>query len=353
MRGMPRFVVAVVAVLVTISACSTSHSSPSAKTHAKTIAQQGQEVIDAQKQVPPLQTTAQFCLDGIFKKEAQDQAISVALNNIDPTGGEATAWTFHNLEDDQVTVKKEFASGQIFSGTFDLGQIIYAIIDATGEQVTKGTPDQIQWKLFGLLGPAAIYCAEAALWLDGNVGGQIGTALQKKFLTLPVGQQLLASRGSAITGKWVLYRRLKSCSVTGNNNHGCQLSSMDVTIACTGTACTITRTNASAGFEPWDHSIPIAFGQGAWQASGTEKWAAECNQAPVPGSGVALALKVTSGQVVNGVWRAQGLEGSFTVNNVATACFPAGTSLEEASTTSFAGSALTVRALTRSVIPSV
>jgi hypothetical protein len=78
------------------------------------------------------------------------------------------------------------------------------------------------------------------------VGGQIGTALQKKFLTLPVGQQLLASRVSASTGRWVLYRRLKSCSVTGSNNHGCQLSSMDVTIVCTGSACTITRTNASA-----------------------------------------------------------------------------------------------------------
>jgi len=346
---MPRFALAVVAVFVTVSACSTS---PSSKTTAEAaqqavpvsapsrlpLSQQGQKVIDAQKQVPQLQTAGQFCLDGIFKKEAQDQAIGVALNNIDPTGGEATAWTFYNLEGDQVTVKKELASGQIFSGTFDLGQLIYAIIDATGEQVTKGTPDEIQWKLFGLLGPAAIYCGEAALWLDGTVGGQIGTALQKKFLTWSVGQQLLASRGSAISGKWVLHRKLENCAVTGSNNHGCQLSSMDMTINCTGTACTIIRTNASAGFEPWTHPIPIAFGQGAWQASGTEKWAAECNNAPVPGSGVALTLKVTSGQVVKGVWRAQGLEGKFTVNNVTTACFPAGTTVEDVSTTPFASS---------------
>ena len=111
-------------------------------------------------------------------------------------------WDFDNLACDQVTVTKELASGQTFIGTFDLGQVIYAIIDEAGEQATEGAPDEVQWKLFGLIGPAAIYCAEAALWLDGTVGGQIGIALQKKFLTWSVGQQLLAGRASAITGKW-------------------------------------------------------------------------------------------------------------------------------------------------------
>ena len=335
MRGIPSFVV--VAVLVTVSACSTSQSSPSAKTHAETVAQQGQTVIDAQKQVTPLQTAGQFCLAGI-QKDSKDATINEALNNIDRTGGEATAWQLYNLQGDQVTMKKELASRQVFAGTFDLGQIIYAIIGAAGEQAAKGTPDELQWKLFGLIGPAAIYCAEAALWLDGTVGGQIGVALQKQFLTWSVGQQLLASRGSAITGKWVLYRKLEVCSVSGSNNHGCSLGPMDVTITCTGTACTIIRTNASTdGSPPWDHSIPIAFGPDVWRASGTEQNAAECQHQSLPGTGVAFALKVTSGQVVNGVWRAQGLEGSFTINNVATSCFPAGTSVEDVSTTPFAG----------------
>ena len=150
-----------------------------------------------------------------------------------------------------------------------------------------------------------------------------------------VGQQLLASRDSAITGKWVLYRKLENCSITGSNNHGCVLGPMDMTIACTGTPCTIIRTNASADFAPWDHSIPIAFSQGAWQASGTEKWAVQCNHAPVLGSGVAFSLKVTSGQVINGVWRAQGITGRYTINNPATACFSAGTSVEDVSTAPF------------------
>lgn len=324
--------IAIVAALI-ISVVLVNHSNPPAKVHAKTVAQQGQEVIDAQKQAPSLQTAGQFCLAGI-KENSKDTTVSEALDKIDPNGGAGKAWNFGNLAGDQVTVTKELASKQTFIGTFDLGQIIYVILHQAGEQATKGTQDELQWKLFSLIGPAAIYCAEAAFWLDGTVGGQIGAALQKKFLTLPIGQQLLASRGSAIVGKWVLYRKLKSCSVAGSN--GCQLNQMDVTIACTGTGCMIIRTNgASPVFKPWDHPIPIAFSQGAWQARGTEKWAAQCDKAAVPGTGVVLALKVTSGKVLDGVWRAQGLQGSYTVSNVATSCFPAGTTLEEVSTTPF------------------
>jgi hypothetical protein len=324
----------VVAVLVIASACSPSHSGTSAKIHVKTASQQGQDVIDAQRRVPALQTAGQFCLTGI-KQDSKDTTISQALDQVDPAGAVGKAWNFSNLAGDQVTVTKKLASGQIFVGTFDLGQIIYAILSETGEQATQGTPDEVEWKLFGLIGPAAIYCAEAALWLDGTVGGQIGTALQKKFLAWPVGQQLLDTRGSAIAGKWVLYRKLENCSVTSSSNNGCILDPMDVTIACTRAGCTIIRTNAGAGFEPWDHSISIAFGQGGWQAAGTEKWAANCDHAPVAGSGVAVALKVTSAKVVNGVWRALSLAGTFVVNNAATSCFPSGTSKEDVSTTSF------------------
>src|ERR1700761_7850109 len=125
MRSMPSVVIAAF-VLVAVSACSTSHSSPPAKIHAKTVAQQGQQIIDAQKQAPSLQTAGQFCLAGI-EKDSKDATVNQALNNIDPTGGEATAWQLYNLDGDQVTMKKELAGGKTFAGTFDLGQIIYAI----------------------------------------------------------------------------------------------------------------------------------------------------------------------------------------------------------------------------------
>jgi hypothetical protein len=231
-------------------------------------------------------------------------------------------------------VKKEFASGSPFAATFDLGQVIYAIIGEIGEQATKGTPDEIQWKLFGLIGPDAIYCTEAALWLDGTVAGQIGTALRKKFLTFSVGQQLLASRPSAISGRWVLHRRLVLCA----SGQTCSLNVMKARISCSGAGCTFIRTNASDGGEPpWDHAIPLAFSNGAWRASGTERNAAECHDQTIPGTGVALTLTVTNGGLRHGVWRAQQLAGRYTiVVPPTTTCFPQkATSREKVSTQPF------------------
>ena len=96
MRGIPALAIAV-AVLIAASACSTSHTSAQPKIHVKSVAQQGQEVIDPQKQVPPLQTAGQFCLAGI-QKDSKDTAIDAALNTIDPTGGQAAAWQFSSLQ---------------------------------------------------------------------------------------------------------------------------------------------------------------------------------------------------------------------------------------------------------------
>ena len=204
MRGMHSLAVAVIATLVAASACSTGHS-PAAKTHAEAVdqpvpvpvstpsgpsaAQQAQKVIEAQHQIPPLQTAGTFCLAGIFTDltdNARDAAISNALNDVDPTGGEALAWKLYNFEGDQVTVQKQLTSGQIFSGTFELGQLIYAILSEAGDLAGKYDPElAFQWKLFGLIGPAAVYCAEAAFWLDGTVGGQIGTYLRERFGSTP------------------------------------------------------------------------------------------------------------------------------------------------------------------------
>lgn len=136
---------------------------------------------------------------------------------------------------------------------------------------------------------------------------------------------VLESNPSAISGSYTLYRRLTSCahSVT------CALNPMKVRITCSEVGCTIVRTNASSnGLPPWDHAIPLAFGDGAWRASGTEKDAAECRNVAVPGTGVSLVLSIVSGAGSNGTWRAQQLAGSFTVKNVATACANAGLTVE-------------------------
>jgi hypothetical protein len=341
MKGILSSVVAVVAVLATASACTSSHSTTGTvhaqaaqKPAALGIAVKVHKVlVDQGSQMPPVQTAAHFCLAGILKDE-RDTIVGAAIGTVDPGAGDA--WTSFSLagdEDDTVTL---YQQDGVFAGTFQLGQFLYDLIAATGQKLTAGTPEEFEFQLFGIIGPAAIYCTEAALWLEGTVEGQLVTAVRKWFSNWQISQQQLASQGSAITGNWVLYRKLENCSVTGSN--GCELDQMNVTIACTGSGCTIIRTNGAAGFQPWDHSILLTFSDGVWVANGPEQWAAQCDQEPVPGTTVALAVKVTSGQTVDGVWRAQGLAGSYTVNNVATSCFPAGTTVEEVSTTPFPGS---------------
>jgi surface antigen len=136
---------------------------------------------------------------------------------------------------------------------------------------------------------------------------------------------VLESSPSAISGSYTLYRRLTSCA----QSLTCSLNPMKIRITCSGVGCTIVRTNASSnGLPPWDHPIPLTFGNGVWHASGTEKYAAECHNVAVPGTGVSLVLKVVSGGVSNGTWRARQLAGSFTVMNVATACSNAGLTVE-------------------------
>jgi hypothetical protein len=344
MRGILRSAVAVVAALAAATACSisTSPAKATAQRHhhaaasTPSLAQRGQVVIESQgKAIPLLQTAGSFCWDGIkndLADHVQDGLITGALKQVDPTGTADDVLSGAHLVGDEITVDNEYASGQEFVATFDLGQLIYALISQEGEKVTAGTPLEFQWQLFGLIGPAAIYCAEAAFWLTGTVGGQIGTALRNWWLDWHVSQQQLASQPSAITGKWVLYRKLANCA-PGPHNNGCQLNPMDVTISCTSTGCSVIRTNSAQGFPPWDHSIPLSFTDGVWVANGPEQWGAQCNKAPVPGTTVALAVKVTSGQSVDGVWRAQGLEGSYSITVPADYCFSAGTSVEEVSTT--------------------
>jgi hypothetical protein len=190
MRGILRSAVAAVAVVVTASACTSSHLT-SGKVHAEaarapaalSTAAKVHKFLEAQGSLPPYNVAANFCVAGI-EKDAEDATIDAALNNMDPTGGEASAWTLNGLSGDSVRVKKEYANGQTFAATFDLGQIIFAILEELGDEAGKYTHDAelvAQWNLFGLIGEAAIYCTEAAFWLDGTVGGQIGTEIRKQW----------------------------------------------------------------------------------------------------------------------------------------------------------------------------
>jgi cell division septation protein DedD len=195
MKGILRSGVAAVAVLMTASACTSSHST-TGKVHAEALrapaelsaAAKVHKILEAQGSLPPYKVAANFCVAGINKDitdQAKDATIDAALDKMDPTGGAAIAWHLYGLAGDTVQVKKEYANGQVFVATFDLGQVIYALLAELGDVAGKYTGDkelQAQWNLFGLIGEAAIYCTEAAFWLDGTVGGELGTAIRNWWL---------------------------------------------------------------------------------------------------------------------------------------------------------------------------
>ena len=195
MKGILRSGVAAVAVLMIASACTSSHST-TGKVHAEALrapaelsaAAKVHKILEAQGSLPPYKVAANFCVAGINKDitdQAKDATIDAALDKMDPTGGAAIAWHLYGLAGDTVQVKKEYANGQVFVATFDLGQVIYALLAELGDVAGKYTGDkelQAQWNLFGLIGEAAIYCTEAAFWLDGTVGGELGTAIRNWWL---------------------------------------------------------------------------------------------------------------------------------------------------------------------------
>jgi hypothetical protein len=182
MKGILGTVAAIAAILVAASACASSHSAMGTA-HAEaaqkparlnTTAKVRKILVD-QGQIPPVRTAADFCLKGILKDE-KDTLVSKAIDVVDPAAGDV--WSAYSLSgdlDDTVTLYKR--DGE-FAGTFQLGQFLASLISSFGQKATAGTPLEFQFYLFGVLGEAAVYCAEAAWWLDGTVGGQLGSEIR-------------------------------------------------------------------------------------------------------------------------------------------------------------------------------
>jgi hypothetical protein len=186
MRGILRSAVAAVAVLVTASACTSSHLT-SGKVHAEaarpptalSTAAKVHKILEAQGSLPPYKVAANFCIAGI-KKDIHDTVIGDAIADTDPTAGDV--YTSISLTGDLDDTVNLYKSNGVLAGTFQLGQFLANLISSFGQTVTAGTPLEWQFYMFGVLGSAAVYCAEAAFWLDGTVGGQIGTEIRQMWL---------------------------------------------------------------------------------------------------------------------------------------------------------------------------
>jgi hypothetical protein len=125
-----------------------------------------------------------------------------------------------------------------------------------------------------------------------------------------------AGSPDTISGKYTLYKHPSACI----GRQTCLTERMKVRIACTGGACTITRTNGnSVGLRPWTHPIPLTYDGQVWRAHGPEAGAYECNGSPEPAT-VEFALSVVSWHDMNGVPRAIQLMGSYTAVAGVTAC---------------------------------
>lgn len=137
------------------------------------VQQKAHMAVSSLKAMPPLGTASELCMRGIIGG-ARDKAIEESLNKLfeEEYGKGVAGGVFKGFQitGDSVRVYGDFQDGQPFSGLFDLGKVLSEVIGLV--------PDL---KLFGLVGPPAIDCLAAAFWLDGTLGGQVGTWLRQRF----------------------------------------------------------------------------------------------------------------------------------------------------------------------------
>jgi hypothetical protein len=70
----------------------------------------------------------------------------------------------------------------------------------------------------------------------------------------------------------------------------------------------------------WDGPVPMTYNHGTWRASGTvTEWASFVCQGPEP-TDFLLQLRILSGKVVDQVWMADQVAGSFAKSSPETAC---------------------------------
>lgn len=288
-----------VAVLLAVTGChgnrpKSAPAAPPVSAKPVSLRQRAQTAVSQVNVITPLQQATNFCVQAI-NQQLEGSAVSdqehVALDALLPQAGVLVDVV--GIAGDSVTVQYDLKNGQPEQAEFDAGKMIFAILG-----VYPGL------ELFGQIGDAAVYCTEAAFWLTGNLGGQLGAMLRQKLD--PPG-----TVNSSIEGTWSLIRGAPTiCHIFST----CADSPLQLAItSCTATQCDIQRVGSA--FD-WKSAHPIIrAADGTWSGSFSDV-AVDCpanGTTYVNPASISITLTPTTASLVNGVLTAQTLGGSYKV----------------------------------------
>jgi hypothetical protein len=194
--------------------------------------------------------------------------------------------TGHTIE-----VFEALQDGQISHAQFSFSKVVFAILSHVP---IKG------FQLFGILGIPALDCAEAGLWLEGQLAGQIGRQLRQKFLTPRVAD-------ASIGGNWTLTRIPLVCR---NFGAGCRVPPLHLRIRhCTATRCVMSRPRSDVF---WQHPHAITRHGDVWSAKFRDT-AITCGFR-INVANVSVRLRVIKASGPSDLATATALSGTYTVD---------------------------------------
>jgi hypothetical protein len=254
---------------------------------ASQIAAQARTTALAVKSATPLLQAERVYVRSILNA-AKDQVIKRILDN---AGLDGDVYEGATILNDSVQFDYETSSGEIFNAEFTFGKLIFATIGAAAGQHLIPP----QFELFGIVGPPLVDCVEAAWWLDGWLGGQVGQYLRQKIWPS-------ATANAGISGTFTFDRAVLSCVNLADN---CENYSVVLQFSsCTATKCTMTRSDGL-----WQtHTITRS--NATWTAKFVDN-AFFCGSQQNKGT-VTIRLIVTSSAVQNGVRITKTLGGTET-----------------------------------------
>lgn len=263
--------------------------------------------VTARVSVGPRETAAQTrvrALDAVGSvsvlepfKQAADSCVSNAIHDVQNTlisksikklgGGQFFLGA--QIASNSLEIIQSSQNGDISHAEFTFGKVVFALL---------GTVPGFQ--LFSWLGGPAIDCAEAGIWLEGNVGTQLGRLLRQKFLTPRV-------EGARIGGNWTLTRIPLACR---NFPAGCHTTPIHLRIwQCTATRCVMSRPRSDVF---WRHPHAITRHGDVWSAKFRDT-AITCGSRINPAN-VTVRLRVIKASGPGGLATATALSGTYTVD---------------------------------------